>query len=75
MPRSAPAPTAHARPSERLVWVCDQCFCASCWHGEFMCERARGAGIVRKPVSELRKLRREHPDHFSRKKLREVYGQ
>lgn len=25
---------------DRLVTVCDHCLCASCWHGEFMCDDA-----------------------------------
>jgi hypothetical protein len=46
------------------ITVCDKCFMASCWHGEFMCDDARYAGTVEKTVAELRKLDLEHPDHW-----------
>lgn len=57
------------------VTVCDACLCASCWHGEFMCQRAWWAGIVDKLASELDELNREHPDHYSRETLARVYGE
>lgn len=57
-----------------LVTVCAECLMASCWHGEFMCQRAVDAGITHRRASELRALGREHPSHFSLEKLREVYG-
>lgn len=56
------------------VTVCDKCLTASCWHGEFMCADARNAGIVEKPVSELRKLGREHPDHYSAANVAKICG-
>jgi len=50
--------------SERLITVCDNCLQASCWQGEFMCERARSAGTVEKTIEELRKLGYEHSDYW-----------
>lgn len=47
-----------------MVTVCDHCLRASCWHSIFMCEQARGAGTVDKPVSELISLHREHPTYW-----------
>lgn len=59
---------------ERLVTVCDKCLRASCWHGEFMCDDARGAGTINLPVSKLQELRREHPSHYSVEKITKVCG-
>lgn len=56
------------------VTVCAACLCASCWHGEFMCERYLSAGLVEMPASALRALNREHPDRYSREKLARVLG-
>jgi hypothetical protein len=63
-----------SQDGDYLVTVCAECLTASCWHGEFMCQRARGANITHRRASELRALDREHPDHFSVEKLREVCG-
>lgn len=57
-----------------MVTVCSACLCASCWHGEFYCAQAQTASTVEKPVSELRRLNREHRSHYSVKKVREVCG-
>lgn len=56
------------------VTVCAACLCASCWHGEFMCQQSRDADTAERRASELRTLKREHRHHYSRKKLREVTG-
>lgn len=47
-----------------IVTVCDKCFTACCWRGIFMCDEAHSAGIVDKPVLELRELGREHPSYW-----------
>jgi hypothetical protein len=60
--------------AERMVTVCAECLCASCWHGIFMCDRAVNADVVEKPVSELRRLGREHPDYFSVQAVRRICG-
>lgn len=57
-----------------IVTVCSACRCASCWHGEFMCQASRTAGTVDIRASVLRGERREHSIHFSVAKLREVCG-
>ena len=59
---------------DRKVEVCSECLCASCWHGEFLCEKSRDAGTVYKTVRELRALKREHPSYYSKKHLKEIYG-
>lgn len=51
-----------------VVTVCSLCLRACCWQGEFMCDNAYGANIVRRKVSTL--LRRlgqevEHPDWWN----------
>lgn len=56
------------------VMVCDKCLRASCWHDEFRCDEAYGAGLVIKTVGELRKLGLEHEDNWSDKKMIQVYG-
>ena len=60
--------------SDYYVTVCDRCRCASCWHGEFMCEVSRDAGTIEVRASTLLKEDREHPDNFSIAKLTEVCG-
>lgn len=59
---------------KKIVEVCDECLCASCWHGEFMCYESQNAGTTKKTVSELRKLNLEHSDHWSDNKMKAVYG-
>ena len=61
-------------PNTRNVTVCSECLQASCWHGEFMCERARGAGVTTRTVAVLRALGREHPQRYSVRHVREVCG-
>ncbi len=59
---------------ERMVTVCNSCFRASCWHGEFMCEGNKSAGTKQVPVWQLDADGREHPDHYSGEKVRKVCG-
>jgi len=59
---------------ERRVMVCASCLRAGCWHGEVMCDEARGAGTVEKPAHELDALNLEHPDNYSRARIRAIYG-
>ncbi len=49
------------------VTVCDKCLTASCWQGSFMCDEAQNAGTVEKTVTELKKLKREHPSFWKLK--------
>lgn len=58
----------------RVVTVCDECLTASCWHGEFMCDASKNAGIVEKTVGELNALKYEHPDNYSAEKCLKVTG-
>lgn len=62
-------------PNTRMVTVCSECLKASCWHGEFLCERSRAANIVRRTVGQLRDLNREHPEQYSVRKVRHVCGE
>lgn len=57
-----------------LVTVCDSCRCASCWHGEFMCEKSRSAGTVDVLASTLDRENREHPSYYSRERLARICG-
>lgn len=56
------------------ITVCAACMRASCWHGEFLCERAREAGTARVTREELRTLGLEHEDNWSSPKMAAVYG-
>ncbi len=49
---------------DKIVTVCDSCFMASCWHGEFMCDEAQMAGTVEKTADELIELNIEHWSHW-----------
>lgn len=62
------------RERERLITVCDKCFCAGCWHGEIMCFDAQSAGTVQKSESQLKALAVEHPSAYSREKVERVCG-
>ncbi len=47
------------------ITVCDACLQASCWQGEFMCDKSRGAGTVEKSKAELERLGLEHPSYWN----------
>jgi hypothetical protein len=48
------------------ITVCSECLTASCWLAEFMCDKSRDASTVQKTVGELRALKLEHPDNWSK---------
>jgi len=48
----------------RLVTVCSECLTASCWNGEFYCDKYISAGTVEKTVDELRELKLEHESYY-----------
>lgn len=58
------AVAADPNDDERMVTVCAKCLMACCWHGKFMCDKSRSADLVDKTVAELKKLGREHSDHW-----------
>jgi hypothetical protein len=58
----------------KLIEVCDSCFRACCWYGEFMCDNAKAAGTTLKTVSELRRLNLENKDYWSSDTLKDIYG-
>jgi epoxyqueuosine reductase QueG len=51
---------------EREITVCDRCLRACCWQGEFYCDDYKTAGTKKLPISELKRLDREHPDYWER---------
>jgi hypothetical protein len=53
-----------AESPDKVVTVCDHCLRAACWQGHFFCDNYKGAGTVEKTVSELVKLRLEHPGYW-----------
>jgi hypothetical protein len=56
------------------VTVCSACRTAACWHGEFLCGRARTADTVDERASVLMNEDREHRGHFTRARLLDVCG-
>lgn len=60
----------HPRKRERedimnqTITVCSECLRACCWHGNFMCDKAYGAGTVEKTREELERLDLEHPSYW-----------
>lgn len=76
----SPARDQHARLTSskeggsREVTVCAECLTASCWHGTFMCDGARGAGTTTRTVAELDALAAEDPSHYSAERVRRVEG-
>jgi len=62
-------------PRDYVVTVCAACLCASCWHGESMCDASRSADTVTRLASELDALGYEHADNYSRAKLIDVCGE
>ena len=58
----------------KLIQVCDKCLRATCWHGDFMCEDSRDAGIVLKTVSELRALKLEHSERWADDMINKIFG-
>lgn len=59
---------------DKYVEVCAECLTASCWHGEFMCEKAQHAGTVLKTTRELNALDKESRGNYSAEKLLAVCG-
>ena len=49
---------------DHLVTVCDACFRACCWQGEFLCDDARNAGTCDITVRELSIMGLEHPEYW-----------
>lgn len=50
--------------AERLVTVCSSCLQATCWQGLFYCDDYQTAGTKDMPISELQKLKLEHPSYW-----------
>lgn len=60
------------KPYDPVVTVCSLCLRASCWQGEFMCDNAYGANIVRRKISTLIRVSvynygelQEHPEYWN----------
>ena len=49
---------------KKMITVCDHCLTASCWQAIFMCNESRNAGTLKKSVTELKKLKLEHPSYW-----------
>lgn len=61
-------------PGSTFVTVCACCLRACCWHGEFMCDEARNAGITERSVDELDRLNLEHRDNYSQETIERIIG-
>lgn len=51
---------------EEMILVCDSCFRACCWQGEFMCDHSYGAGVAYLSVNTLKKIEAEHEQYWKR---------
>jgi hypothetical protein len=58
----------------RSIRVCAECLRASCWHGTFLCDKARGADTTTRTERELDELALEHPSHYAAARVRLVEG-
>ncbi len=68
-----------AKFEDKIIEVCDNCFQACCWYGEFMCNKARSSGTILKTISELRKLQDvsniyESEEYWSDEYMNAIYG-
>lgn len=54
------------KPCPKTIAVCDKCFKASCWHGTWMCDKARHAGTIEKTIKELKKLKLEDSHYWKK---------
>jgi len=52
-PMEAPQPMS----DDDLITVCDHCFCACCWQGEFFCDEYKTAGTTKMTRGELKARR------------------
>lgn len=51
---------------DKMVTVCAECLCASCWQGVFLCQKSRDANIVSLPIKALRAMGREHEEYWNK---------
>lgn len=56
------------------VLVCAECLRASCWYGEFMCNKSRSANLKILTIEDLQKLNREHLDYWTDATMFRIYG-
>lgn len=48
------------------ITVCAECNCATCWQGEFYCDKAKAAGTKEITVREAREMNRENLTYWLR---------
>jgi len=60
--------------NNREVLVCAECHRASCWYGEFYCDRSRFANVVVLTVKQLKELNLEDSAYWTKKTFLEIYG-
>lgn len=60
--------------SERRILVCSTCLKASCWHGEWQCQKSKDASVVWRTEAQLDALGLEHPDNYSPERIHLVNG-
>lgn len=66
----------HLKPHWTIT-VCDACMRATCWQGEFYCDRYKSAGTVDITVKRARELNIENPTYWLKDesvKARMVHG-
>jgi hypothetical protein len=52
-------------PPNLLITVCAECLQASCWQGEFYCQKFKTANIIDLTVKRLRALALESPHYWA----------
>ena len=62
------------KDDDRRVTVCAECLQASCFQGEFYCDKARTAGVTRRSVRELRELALEHQSYWAADRIARIEG-
>lgn len=60
---------------DRLIQVCTECGMASCWHGEFLCQNSKFAGLELKTAKELDDKKLEDKHHYSVENIENVFGE
>lgn len=59
----------------KIVEVCSECKCASCWYGIFMCNESASADLEKYTVAELRVFDVENECNWSDDMMTRVYGE
>lgn len=60
----------------KIIEVCANCYCASCWYGEFYCGGYKNSDTIKLSVWALRKINTgESEEYWSDKYMENIYGE